>query len=143
MVNTLLDAVTKQLGKKFGTSYHYYMEDVEQNFIKPCFTVDARLPVQRSRSPILYDRTMPLIIHYFTNNEKTKKRELYSMGEQISECLEYLNVGGILLRGMDVSWRVTEGVLQFFITYKFTTTKTDLDREPMELLEKTNTMTNI
>lgn len=143
MVNTLLDAVTKQLGKKFGTSYHYYMEDVEQNFVKPCFTVDARLPVQRSKSPVLYDRTMPLIIHYFTDNEKTKKRELYSMGEQLAECLEHLNFEGGLLRGRDVSWRVTEGVLQFFITYKFTTIKTDLDREPMELLETTNTTTNI
>lgn len=142
MVNTLLDAVTKQLGKKFGTSYHYYMEDVEQNFVKPCFTVDARLPVQRSRSPILYDRTMPLIIHYFTDNEKTKKRELYNMGEQLAECLEYLKFEGCLLRGGDISWRITEGVLQFFITYKFTTTKTDLDRDPMELLEKTRT-TNI
>lgn len=143
MVNTLLDAVTKQLGKKFGTSYHYYTEDVEQNFVKPCFTVDARLPVQRSKSPILYDRTMPLVIHYFTDNEKTKKRELYNMGEQLFECLEHLNFEGGLLRGRDVSWRVTEGVLQFFITYKFTTTKIDLDREPMELLETTNTTTNI
>lgn len=142
MVTTLLDAVTKQLGKKFGTSYHYYMEDVEQNFIEPCFTVDALLPIQRSKSPVLYDRTIPLIIHYFTDNEKIKKRELYNMGELLAECLEYLNVDDDLLRGRDISWRVTEGVLQFFITYKFTTIKTGLDKEPMELLEETNT-TNI
>lgn len=133
MVNTLLDAVTKQLGKKFGTSYHYYMEDVEQNFVKPCFTVDARLPVQRSKSPTLYDRKFPLIIHYFTNNEKTKKRELYSMGEQLAECLEYLNFEGGLLRGRDLSWRVTEGVLQFFITYEFTT---KLVTEPENSMEQ-------
>lgn len=141
MVNSLLDAVTKQLGTKFGTTYHYYKEDLEQNFTKPCFTVDMRLPVQRSRSPIMYDRTMPVVIHYFTNNEKTKKRELYDMAEQIFECLEYLNYQDGLLRGEDISWRVTEGVLQFFITYEFRTMRTDLDKDPMEILEETNSLT--
>lgn len=141
MVNSLLNAVTKQLGTKFGTTYHYYKEDLEQNFTKPCFTVDMRLPVQRSRSPIMYDRTMPVVIHYFTNNEKTKKRELYDMAEQIFECLEYLNYKDGLLRGEDISWRVTEGVLQFFITYELRTMRTDLDKDKMEILEETNCLT--
>jgi hypothetical protein len=141
MVNSLLNAITKQLGTKFGTTYHYYMEDFEQNFTKPCFTVDMRLPVQRSRSPVSYDRTMPVVIHYFTNNEKTKKRELYDMAEQIFECLEYLNYQDGLIRGEDISWRITEGVLQFFITYEFKTTRIDLDQDQMETLEESNSLT--
>lgn len=141
MVNLILNAVTKQLGTKFGTTYHYYKEDVEQNFIEPCFTVDARLPTQRSRSPVMYDRSIPLIIHYFTNNEKTRKQELYDMGEQLYECLEYLNIDGDLLRGEDMSWRITEGVLQFFVTYEFMTKRVNNDQNAMELLEETNSST--
>ena len=65
MVNEFLNAVTTQLGTTFGANYHYYVENVEQGLIKPCFTVDMISPLQRSRSPILYDRTMPLVVNYF------------------------------------------------------------------------------
>ena len=73
MVNDFLNAVTKQIGKTFGTTYHYYVENVEQGLIKPCFTVDMLTPLERSRSAILYDRTFPLVVHYFgINQEKIK-----------------------------------------------------------------------
>ena len=67
MVNDILDAVTKQLGKTFGNSYHYYVEDVQQNLTLPAFTVDMLIPLERSKSPVLYDRTMPLVVHYFSD----------------------------------------------------------------------------
>lgn len=142
MVNSILNAVTKQLGTNFGDTYQYYVEDIEQKFTKPCFTVDMLLPVQRSRSPILYDRVMPLVLHYFTDNEKTTKQELYDKAEQLFECLEYLNFEGGLLRGENISWRITEGVLQFFITYRFMTKRVTTAEDPLEVLEGTNFITN-
>lgn len=142
MVNLILNAVTKQLGTNFGDTYHYYVEDIEQKFAKPCFTVDMLLPVQRSRSPISYDRVMPLIIHYFTDNEKTTKQELYDKAEQLFECLEYLNFEGGLLRGENISWGITEGVLQFFITYRFITNRVTTEADTLEVLEGTNLRTN-
>lgn len=123
MVNSILTAVTKQLGKTFGTSYRYYVEDVEQGLLKPCFTVDTLLPLQRSRSKVLYDRTMPLVIHYFSDSTNNLKNDCYSMSEQIVECLEYLPFKDTLLRGEDISWQIVDGVLQLFITYKFITVK--------------------
>ena len=44
MVNSILNAVTKQLGTTFGNGYHYYVEDVEQGLTEPCFTVDLLIP---------------------------------------------------------------------------------------------------
>ena len=76
MVNALLNAVTKQLGTHFGIKYHYYMEDVEQNLTKPCFTVDTLIPIQRSKSPILYDRTIPIVVHYFSDSKTNLKQVL-------------------------------------------------------------------
>lgn len=135
MVNKLLTAVTKQLGTTFGSKYHYYVEDVKQDLQTPCFTVDLLLPLQRSKSPVLYDRTMPLVIHYFSDSE-TVKNDCYLMGEQIIECLEYLPFESNLIRGENISWQLIDDVLQVFITYKFTTIKENEIGDPMDTLDE-------
>ena len=132
MVNLILNAVTKQLGTTFGDSYHYYVENVEQGLKKPCFTVDVLIPLQRSRSPVLYDRTMPLVIHYFVDSKTDKKKQCYSIAEQTVECLEYLPFDDTLLRGEDISWQIVDDVLQIFVTYKFITKKATADEDSME-----------
>lgn len=137
MVNSVLTAVTKQLGKTFGTTYHYYVENVEQGLMKPCFTVDVLIPLQRSKSKVLYDRTMPLVIHYFSDSENNVKNDCYAMGEQLIECLEYLPFKNTILRGEDVSWQLVDDVLQVFITYKFTTVN-PVENYNMEILNKQN-----
>ena len=132
MVNSILNAVTKQLGTTFGDSYHYYVEDVEQGLTKPCFTADLLIPLQRSRSSVLYDRTMPLVIHYFSDSKTNKKNECYSIAEQAVECLEYLPFEDTLIRGEDISWQIVEDVLQIFITYKFITKKVTPEADSMD-----------
>ena len=137
MVNSLLNAVTKQLGTTFGNSYRYYVEDVEQGLKKPCFTAIARMPLQRSRSPVLYDRTIPIVVHYFSDSEKNIKNKCYAMAEQIVECLEYLPFKDTLLRGEDISWQIIEDdVLQVFITYGLITQKV------VEVEDAPETLTN-
>ena len=121
MVNNLLNSVTKQLGSTFGTGYHYYVENVEQNLTKPCFTIDVLTALERSKSPVLYDRTMPLVVHYFSDSKTNLKQDCYSMAERVLECLEYLPYQNTILRGEDISWQMVEDVLQIFITYRFTT----------------------
>lgn len=121
MVNSILNAVTKQLGTTFGDSYRYYVEDVEQGLKKPCFTVDLLIPLQRSKSAVLYDRTMPIVVHYFSDSETNIKNNCYTMGENIVECLEYLPFQNTTLRGEDISWQIVDDVLQVFVTYRFTT----------------------
>ena len=131
MVNAILDAVTTQLGVTFGNAYTYYVEDVEQKLKKPCFVANVLLPLQRSKSPVLYDRTMPVVIHYFGDMTNTKKN-CYEIGEQVVECLEYLPFKGGLIRGEDISWQIVEDVLQVFITYRFTTKRVTPEEDAME-----------
>ena len=132
MVNSLLNAVTKQLGTTFGTGYNYYIENVEQGLQKPCFTADLLVPLQRSKSPVLYDRTMPIVLHYFSDSKTNIKKDCYAMGERVVECLEYLPFEGSLIRGEDISWQLVDDVLQVFITYKFTTRKLTEDEAFIE-----------
>ena len=132
MVNSTLDAVTTQLGKTFGTNYRYYVEDVKQNLTAPCFTIDVLAPTERSKSPVLYDRMMPLVIHYFSDSKTNLKKDCYNIAERTVECLEYLPFLGTLLRGEDISWQMVDDVLQIFITYKFTTITVKPREENME-----------
>ena len=141
MVNKFLSAVTKQLGTTFGNKYRYYVENVEQGLQKPCFTVDLLIPLQRSKSPVLYDRTMPLVVHYFSDSENNIKNDCYSMGERIVECLEHLPFDDGLIRGRDISWQITDDVLQVFVTYKFTTKKVTEVEDTIETLEPNITHT--
>ena len=137
MVNLILNAVTKQLGTTFGKSYHYYVENVEQGLVKPCFTADVLIPLQRSKSPLLYDRTMPIVVHYFSDSKTNTKNDCYSVAERVVECLEYLPFKDGLIRGEDISWQMTDDVLQVFVTYKFTTIK-DSETETMLATLETN-----
>lgn len=137
MVNNFLDAVTKQLGTKFGSTYHYYVENVEQGIVKPCFTVDLLMPLERSKSAILYDRTMPLVVHYFSNNPTMNKKDCYKIAEELVECLEYLSFDTAVIRGENISWHIVDDVLQVFVTYKFTTKAVKPSDAIMEDLSKT------
>ena len=137
MVNDVLNAISTQLYTTFGDSYRYYVENVEQNLKKPCFTIDTIIPLQRSKSPVLYDRTMPMVIHYFTDDKKDTKTNLYSKAEEIIECLEYLPFKNTILRGEDISWQIVDEVLQVFITYKFTTKKVTANETTMDDLTET------
>ena len=121
MVNDVLNAISAQLHTTFGDKYRYYVEDVEQHLTKPCFTIDTIIPLQRSKSPVLYDRTMPMVIHYFTDDKKDTKKDCYAKAEQVVECLEYLPFKHTILRGEDISWQIVDEVLQIFVTYRFVT----------------------
>lgn len=141
MVNSIINAVTKQLGTTFGNSYHYYKENIEQGFTNPCFHVGVRLPIIRSRSPVLYDRTMPVVVHYFSDSKTDKVTDCYDMGEKVVECLEYLPFMNTLLRGEDINYQIVDDVLQVFITYKFITKRVTDSEDSMESIVETVTHT--
>ena len=137
MVTSIVNAVTKQLGTTFGNRYHYYVENIEQGVTKPCFHVSPRITLQRSKSPVLYDRTIPIVVHYFSDSKNNLRNDCYSMGEQVVECLEYLPFKNTLLRGEDISWQMVDDVLQVFITYRFTTIN-PVEVNNMEVLHNPN-----
>lgn len=139
MVNSVLDAITTQLGKTFGTDYRYYVEDVKQNLTAPCFTIDALTPTERSKSTVLYDRTVPCVVHYFSDSTTNLKRDCYNKAEQVLECLEYIPFNNTILRGENISWQLVDDVLQVHVTYKFTTFMSRGTMENMEELLETVT----
>ena len=135
MVNEMLKGISKQLYDTFGADYKYYVENVEQKLTKPCFTIDAIIPLQRSRSRVLYDRTIPVVVHYFTGDTENTKKDCYEKAELIVEALEFVPFHGSLLRGENISWQIIDDVLQVFVTYKFITRKITSNEDNMDVLE--------
>lgn len=142
MVNEMLKSISTQLHSEFGDDYTYYLENVEQGLTKPCFTMDALIPILRSRSRYLYDRTIPIVVHYFSGDKSDTKEDCYKKGEQILEALEYVPFLGGLVRGEDMSYQITDDVLQVFVTYRFITRKVTSNEDNMEELVQTNVPIN-
>lgn len=141
MVNEMLKGISTQLYDVFGDDYKYYVENVEQKLTKPCFTIDSIMSLQRSRSRVLYDRTIPVVVHYFSNEKQKTKEDCYDKAELIIEALEYVPFHGALIRGEDINYQINEDVLQVFITYRFITKKLTSNEDNMEDLKKSNIST--
>lgn len=142
MVNEMLKGISNQLYDVFGADYKYYVENVEQKLSKPCFTIDAIIPLQRSRNRVLYDRTIPVVVHYFTGDKENTKKDCYEKAELIVEALEFVPFHGSLIRGEDISWQIVDDVLQVFVTYKFITRKLTSNEDNMDTLEDSNVSIN-
>lgn len=126
MVNRTLNALTVALHEAFGDDYHYYVETVHQNLKMPAFTVDMLNPTMRSESATEYFRTMPVVIHFFSGDKVTNKHTCYSVGEDVMEALEYINIENRLYRGQGFEMNMVDNdVLQIFITYRFWTETKD------------------
>lgn len=123
MVNTVLNAMSTALGTTFGSGYHYYKETMEQHTKKPCFNLGVLNPLNRSVNRKDYYRTVPCVIQYFSGDRNATREDCYAIGEQVLECLEYLSVGGRVIRAEDMSYTMVDDVLQIFLTYRFWTTK--------------------
>ena len=132
----MLNGISTQLYDVFGADYKYYVENVEQKLSKPCFTIDSLLPTQRSRSRFLYDRAIPVVVHYFTDEKSITKQDCYEKAEQIVEALEYVPFHGVLIRCEYISWQIVDDVLQVFVTYRFITKKLTSNEDNMENLDE-------
>lgn len=138
MVNEMLKGISNQLYDVFGSDYKYYVENVEQKLSKPCFTIDSIIDLQRSRSRVLYDRTIPVVVHYFTGDKENTKKDCYEKAELIVEALEYVPFHGCLIRGENISYQITDDVLQVFVTYRFITRKLTSNEDEMDTLDIPN-----
>lgn len=138
MVNEMLKGISNQLYDAFGSDYKYYVENVEQKLSKPCFTIDSIIDLQRSRSRVLYDRTIPVVVHYFTGDKENTKKDCYEKAELIVEALEYVPFHGCLIRGENISYQITDDVLQVFVTYRFITRKLTSNEDEMDTLDMPN-----
>lgn len=112
--NIILDGITLALRKAFPES-HIKSDTVKQGLRPPAFIVlliNAEVldyPAQRQKRLPLFD------VLYFP---KAGREECYRVADTLCEELKLIDLpGGDKLRGTDMSFEVTAGVLHFLVSY--------------------------
>ena len=108
-VNLIIEAIATALNGEFGEEYTVYAEDVKQGLA-------AR-----------YYRENRFCIQYFPLEENNGRQESYDKAERLFGCLEEISADGDIIRGTDMNFEYTDGILSFFVSYNFFVYRT---REP-------------
>lgn len=142
-VNLIIEAIAAALNGEFGEEYAVYAEDVKQGLSEPCFFISCINPSDRQLMgnanrhflAARYYRENRFCIQYFSLDENNGRRESYDKAERLFGCLEEISADGDIIRGTDMNFEYTDGILSFFVSYNFFVYKT---REPtvMEKFER-------
>lgn len=132
----LTSGISRELYK--ATKAPIYTDFAKQNIIFPCFRIFAIEPEQDNHLINRYKRTYNFDIQYFANKngDVTDYEGLMSLADDLFFILEIINFGyGVKVRGLNMSHRITDGVLHFFVTYEFFVDKLPKDVK-METLDQ-------
>lgn len=142
-VNLIIEAIAAALNGEFGEEYAVYAEEVKQGLSEPCFFISCINPSDRQLMgnanrhflAARYYRENRFCIQYFPLEENNGRQESYDKAERLFGCLEEITADGDIIRGTDMNFEYTDGILSFFVSYNFFVYKT---REPtvMEKFER-------
>lgn len=142
-VNLIIEAIAAALNGEFGEEYAVYAEEVKQGLSEPCFFISCINPSDRQLMgnanrhflAARYYRENRFCIQYFSLDENNGRRESYDKAERLFGCLEEINADGDIIRGTDMNFEYTDGILSFFVSFNFFVYRT---REPtvMEKFER-------
>lgn len=117
-----------------------YLEAVEQGFEKPSFFI---FPVHETEEILISDRakrTVTFDVHYFTDEINEPKADLLNVANKLYPVLKKLgkedNEENYFLNGFNLHHEIVDGVLHFFVTYKYIVIYSDDVSDNMQVLER-------
>lgn len=123
MNRVTIDGVRKGIMKKINTfrdkaTTELYAEGIAQDFEEPCFFIKELKSNQNRELGNRYKRGHFYDIHYFPNPKSSRTNaELRQMAELLYDNVEYIEVAGKPLMGLDMNHEIIDGVLHFFVKY--------------------------
>lgn len=130
MTNDVMSCISNALYKEFGYTNH--MEEIKQDLKAPCFFITLLDSATQIVVGNRYEKRNQICIQYFPESEMKPKNECNDVAERLTSCLEYVeDENGGFLRGTDMHYQVTDGVLHFFVDYNFHVFKQTKKEEPM------------
>lgn len=131
--NDIIDGVSIKLNKLFGDEYKIYTNSVKQGLEMPCFFIKALPSSKKKLIGNRYENELNLVIH--SRLEEENMEEFNNISDKLYE-LEYVTLlNEDMLKGYDMKTEISDGVLLFFITYKFFTYKETTKVNDMEELK--------
>lgn len=137
MLNDILNGVNARLKELFGDEAVIYTDAVEQGLKEPCFFVGFLEPSEKPVIGRRHFRSTGMYIQYLPGNPAQINRELYRVSDILMDGMETITLqNGDTLRGTGRSSRVSDGVLNFFVSYNMYVIK---DAEPSPDMEEIET----
>ena len=128
--NDIIDGVSIKLNELFGENYELYTNNVKQGLKMPCFFIKTLPSSKKKLIGNRYENEINLVIHSMLRESNLE--EFNNISDKLYG-LEYITLlNGDILKGYDMKTQISDGVLLFFITYKFFTYKEIIKENDME-----------
>lgn len=137
MINELIDGISIRLNEVFGDGYRIYSEVVAQGLQEPCFFISVLDP---SLTPIIgarYRAVHPFVVHYFPAGPN-KSADIHDTAARLFGGLQMVDFAGGRARGTQMSYVISDEVLQFFVNYNLIVTLEQAAAERMQSLTVNN-----
>jgi hypothetical protein len=143
MINEIVNAIVRILDRAFNAesdAYEIYNEEIKQDLREPAFFVQSINPSTSLFLGKRYLQHIHILIQYFPKSE-AYQTECNSMGEQLAWIVEWITCkdDDRPIRGSNIHFEVVDGVLNFFVDYKFFIRK-DEGYGPMQTLNLQQTV---
>lgn len=141
-INEIIDGIAKSLFNSF--KYPIYIDEIKSDAQFPCFVIETLNTEQTHIMDIRYNRRNDFDIMFFISDDdyiESQKEQINPITESLYFDLEYITLSdGSLLNGIDMSHRITDGILHFKVSYEYHILKV-LDKDPMLILNQNQEVT--
>jgi len=137
VISELIDGISVKLNGVFGDGHRIYSEIVAQGLQEPCFFISALDPSLTQLMGNRYRAHNPFVVHYFPAGAD-RNIECHDIAVRLYEALNCITFDGAPVRGTQMRYAISDGVLQFFVNYNLIVTKSEAAAENMQTLTVNN-----
>ena len=116
-LTAILGGISQKLNETFGDEYTIYLETMKQGLTRPCFFIELLKPSSKKERDTTYRRNNLYCIHFFPKDTSQPISECYQMLDTLYLALEYIEVGGNLVRGTGMLGEIQDDILKFHINF--------------------------
>lgn len=142
-INEIQNGIASILFKSF--KYPIYIDEIKSDAQFPCFVIETLNTEQTHIMDIRYERRNDFDIMFFISDDdyiEAQQEQINPITEDLYFDLEYITLSdGSLLNGIDMSHRVTDGILHFKVSYEYHILKNKHNTDPMLTLHQNQEVT--
>ena len=142
-INEIQNGIASVLFKSF--KYPIYIDEIKADAQFPCFVIETLNSEQTHLLDIRYERRNDFDIMFFISDDdyiEAQQEQINPITEDLYFDLEYITLSdGSLLNGIDMSHRITDGILHFKVSYEYHILKNKHNTDPMLILHQNQEVT--
>lgn len=142
-INEIIDGIAKSLFNSF--KYPIYIDEIKSDAQFPCFVIETLNTEQTHIMDVRYERRNDFDIMFFISDDdyiEEQQVQINPITESLYFDLEYITLSdGSLLNGIDMSHRITDGILHFKVSYEYHILKNKHSADPMLTLHQNQEVT--